>query len=139
MIFDIQFANIKSGHHQIGGWHADDILNKELKYFMRHIFSPHICYPLKLFLPSHKLREPIPSIHSFKTTITNKSVWRKSLKFMYSEKATIFCEIFTLLLSYVVPVKRKVKISQNFVAFSEYMNFKLFSKGLFGVFKSAKK
>ena len=29
-----------------------------------------------------------------------------------------------LILSYVVPVKSKVKISQNFVAFSEYMNFK---------------
>ena len=46
-----------------------------------------------------------------------------SLKFIYSEKATKFCKIFTLLLSYVVPVKSKVKISQNFVAFSEYMNF----------------
>ena len=45
------------------------------------------------------------------------------LKFIYSEKATKFCEIFTLLLSYVVPVKSKVKISQNFVAFSEYINF----------------
>ena len=45
-------------------------------------------------------------------------------KFIYSEQATKFCEIFTLLLSYVVPVKSKVKISQNFVAFSEYMNFK---------------
>ena len=43
--------------------------------------------------------------------------------FIYSEKATKFCEIFTLLLSYVVPVKSKVKISQNFVAISEYMNF----------------
>ena len=42
---------------------------------------------------------------------------------VYSEKATKFCKIFTLLLSYVVPVKSKVKISQNFVAFSEYMNF----------------
>ena len=39
------------------------------------------------------------------------------------EKATKFCEISTLLLSYVVPVKSKVEISQNFVAFSEYMNF----------------
>ena len=39
------------------------------------------------------------------------------IKFIYSEKAT-------LLLSYVVPVKSKVEISQNFVAFSEYMNFK---------------
>ena len=45
------------------------------------------------------------------------------LKFIYSEKATKFCEISTLLLSYVVPVKSKVEISQNFVAFSEYMNF----------------
>ena len=44
------------------------------------------------------------------------------VKFIYSEKATQFCKIFTLLLSYVVPVKSKVKISQNFVAFSEYMN-----------------
>ena len=42
---------------------------------------------------------------------------------MYSEKATKFCKISTLLLSYVVPVKWKVEISQNFVVFSEYMNF----------------
>ena len=49
----------------------------------------------------------------------------RKLKFIYSEKATKFCEIFTLLLSYVVPVKSKVKISQNFVAFSEYINFKI--------------
>ena len=47
----------------------------------------------------------------------------KYVKVIYSEKATKFCEISTLLLSYVVPVKRKVEISQNFVAFSEYMNF----------------
>ena len=47
------------------------------------------------------------------------------VKFIYSEKATKFCEIFTLLLSYVVPVKSKVKILQNFVAFSEYINFTL--------------
>ena len=45
------------------------------------------------------------------------------LKFIYSGKATKFFELFTLLLSYVVPVKSKVKISQNFVAFSKYMNF----------------
>ena len=43
------------------------------------------------------------------------------LKFIYPEKATKFCKIFPLLLSYVVPVKNKVKISQNFVAFSEYI------------------
>ena len=45
------------------------------------------------------------------------------VKFIYSEKATKFCEIFKLLLTTVHTVKSKVKISQNFVAFSEYMNF----------------
>ena len=45
------------------------------------------------------------------------------LKFMFSEKATKLCEIFTLLLSYAVPVKSKLNILQNFVAFSEYVNF----------------
>jgi hypothetical protein len=44
------------------------------------------------------------------------------LKFIHSEKATKFCEISTLLLSYVVPVKNKVDILQNFVAFSECIN-----------------
>ena len=46
------------------------------------------------------------------------------VKFIHSDKATKFCKISTLLLSDVVPVKRKVEILQNFVAFSEYMNFK---------------
>ena len=44
------------------------------------------------------------------------------LKFIYSAKATKFCEIFTFLLTVCTVVKSKVKISQNFVAFSEYMN-----------------
>ena len=44
----------------------------------------------------------------------------RDLKFVYSEKAT---KIFTLLLTAVHTVKSKGKISQNFVAFSEYMNF----------------
>ena len=48
----------------------------------------------------------------------------KPLKFIYSEKATKFSKIFTLLLSYVVPVKSNVKISQKILAFSEYNNFK---------------
>ena len=37
----------------------------------------------------------------------------------------MFCEITSLDLSYVVPVKSTVEILQNFVAFSEYMNFKV--------------
>ena len=48
----------------------------------------------------------------------------KVIKFIYSEKAKKVCEISTVDLSYVVPVKSMVEISQNFVAFSEYMNFK---------------
>ena len=43
------------------------------------------------------------------------------LKFILSEKATKFCEIFTLLLTSVHTVKSKVKIPQNFMTFSEYM------------------
>ena len=52
------------------------------------------------------------------------------LKFIYSKKATKFCEIIPLLLTVCTVVKIKGKISQNFVAFSDYMNFniwKLFS------------
>ena len=47
------------------------------------------------------------------------------LKFIYSEKATKFCEIFPLLLTTVHTVKGKGKISQNFVGFSEYLNFNI--------------
>ena len=47
------------------------------------------------------------------------------VKFIYSEKATKFCEIFTLFLTVCTVVKSKEKISQNFVAFSEYRNFKV--------------
>ena len=45
------------------------------------------------------------------------------VKFIYSEKATNFFKISTVDLFYVVPVKSTMEISQNFVAFSEYMNF----------------
>ena len=48
-----------------------------------------------------------------------------AVKFIYSEKATNFCEISTVDLSYVVTVKSTVEISQTCVAFSEYMNFNL--------------
>ena len=48
------------------------------------------------------------------------------IKFIYSEKATKFYEISTLLLSVCTVDKSKVEISQNLVAFSEYTNFKMF-------------
>ena len=50
-------------------------------------------------------------------------VMYRILKFIYSEKATNFYIIFNVDLSYVVTVKSSVEISQNFVAFSEGMNF----------------
>ena len=46
-----------------------------------------------------------------------------AVKFIYSEKATKFCKISTLILSVCTVEKSKVEISQNFVAFSEYTNF----------------
>ena len=56
--------------------------------------------------------------------IVNSSVVAQSvLKFVYSEKATKFWVIFTLLLSTAHTEKSKVEILENFVAFSEYMNF----------------
>ena len=47
----------------------------------------------------------------------------KTLKFIYSGKATNLCEISTVDLFFVVTVKSTVEISQNLVAFPEYMNF----------------
>ena len=55
----------------------------------------------------------------------NKSIMRRMfyvLKFTYTEKTTKCCEIFTLLLTGTTQDKSKVKISQHFVVFSEYMN-----------------
>ena len=50
-----------------------------------------------------------------------------SVKFIYSEEATKFYEISTLLLTTVHTVKSKVKILQNVVALSECMILKYFS------------
>ena len=44
------------------------------------------------------------------------------LKFIYSEKATKYCEIFPLLLT-VCTVVKSGRFRKNFVAFSECMNF----------------
>ena len=44
-----------------------------------------------------------------------------TVKFIYYEKVTNFCEISTVNFSYVVTVKSTVEIMKNFVAFSEYI------------------
>ena len=43
------------------------------------------------------------------------------VKLIYSEKATNFSKISTADSSYVITVKSTVEMSQNFMAFSEYM------------------
>ena len=56
-------------------------------------------------------------------------VWsgqRWEIKLRFCKKDTFFCEITALDLSYEVMGKSTVEISQNFVAFSEYMNFTRF-------------
>ena len=52
-----------------------------------------------------------------------RSQKKRPLKFLYSEKATRFGKISTVDLTGTTQDKSTVKISQNFVAFSEYMNF----------------
>ena len=49
---------------------------------------------------------------------------KAKIKFVYSEKVTKFCKISTSLLSTVPTDKSKVEVLQNFVTFSEYMDFK---------------
>ena len=61
--------------------------------------------------------------HGYETINFYWLVERELIKFIYFEKATKFCEISTVDLSYVVTVKFTVKILQSFVAFSEYINF----------------
>ena len=64
-----------------------------------------------------------PEVFEGNTYTEKCDIFRYIVKFMYSEKATNFCKISTVDLSYVVTVKSTVEISQNFVAFSECMNF----------------
>ena len=65
----------------------------------------------------------VASFFIIKSLVIFLSYQSKSLKFVYSEKATKFCEISTLLLSTVHTTdKSKVEILQKIVAFSEYMN-----------------
>ena len=57
------------------------------------------------------------------TILSGESLILEGVKFVYSEKATKFYKITTLLLSTVHTDKSRVEILQNFVAFSEYTNF----------------
>ena len=96
-------------------------IHKSLKTFselVRTCLQVLVVYLLLFFYLAHQIQQPISELLPCKKTIR----WQSS--YMYSEKATKFLEILTLLLSTVHTDKSKVKISKKFVAFSEYMNFK---------------
>ena len=81
--------------------------NASLKYELSSQIALHCRYVLVSFVFQYVFVSPCSLV-----------------KFIYSEKATKFCEIFPLILTVCSWVKIKGKILQNFVAFSEYMNFK---------------
>ena len=86
--------------------------------------EPRNIFDLGLFLTT-SLCDPFSSTVVFGSKLKielREEIW--FIKFIYSEKATKFCSISTLLLSYVVPVKSKVEISQNFVAFQNIWTLK---------------
>ena len=75
---------------------------------------------LKFFLVNNS-KDDVQNCNTYRMIQRHCSYRLGRLPFIYSEKATKFYKIFTLLLNVCTVVK--VKISQNFVAFSEYMNF----------------
>ena len=86
----------------------------------------HMCYSVVFAPVVSSLHAKLISASHFFSPISCFFAFSRfcvAVKFIYSEKATKFCKIFTLLLSVCTVDKSKVKILQNFLAFSEYMNF----------------
>ena len=109
----------------------DDAVPTEFRFgpspisYKRKIINSETAEDINLEVKPNILKKPVKSeFNEHGYCYDNTSDKGNLLKFIYSEKATKFCEIFPLLLSYAVLVKRKGRILQNFVAFSEYMNFK---------------
>ena len=74
-----------------------------------------------LWAPAYKKKSKGRSTNTGPSQVENINLVR--VKFIYSEKATKFCKISTLLLTGTTQDKSKVEFPQNFAAFSEYMNF----------------
>ena len=96
-------------------------------YFKTFIIGPRYAWKKGCYRGSLMGTVLISRIPGF-VRFVNGTLWILcyKLKFIYSEKAKIFCEISTVYLFYVVPVKSMVEISQNFLAFSEYVTFNTF-------------
>ena len=99
-------------------------LTMEWNHFWRSIFKntadcTFCC--INSWFGGPKYPKEVPG--SAKSRIYALKSTQRELKFIYSEKATKICKISTLLLTVCITVKSKVETLQNFVAFSEYMNF----------------
>ena len=92
----------------------------DLKAICKILYSYLYCLALGLGSVSEGM---ISFLGELEGRMSRKWITWITLKFIYSEKATKFWKIFTLLLPVCTVYKSKVKISHNFVAFSEYMNF----------------
>ena len=91
-----------------------EFTNEKLTYFTKFTIQ-HETYVIKQSVSPKKF--------------TNESLFTiQQLKFIYSEKATKFSEIFPLLLTVCTLVKSEGKISQNFAAFSEYRTRAIISR-----------
>ena len=98
----------------VASFDLSDLKNCQNIFFKEYIKS---CTIWKTFL------DPIQKLYCrARIVFKGRISWSLNVKFIYSEKATKFYEISTVDLSYVVPVKYKVEISQNFLAFSKYLN-----------------
>ena len=96
------------------------VANSQLFFVLLRKFVFPKCITLKsrLFIFCHA--QLFSSIHFLNEFIQKDII---CIKFIYSEKAAKFCKIFPLLLIVCTVVKSKGRISQNVVAFPEYMNF----------------
>ena len=93
-----------------------------LKVSFNYAYSIHPIFFIIIIFEIPTCGEHVIFVTEF--VILGQTLQFYEVKFIfYYEKATKFCEIFPLLLTTVHTVKSKGKISQNFVVFSEYMNF----------------
>ena len=85
------------------------------QYFCHYIQSHHFSHPI--FLCLHQFSFVEARLDALKKKVWTEKLNLYLLKLIYSEKATKFCKISTLLVSYAVPVKSKGEILSNSVTF----------------------
>ena len=114
---------------------SEEIVFARITYFQPDLYALYFCQEnidssksIRLFRYYFLLKIPNLTLSAFLQLSFFKFFEKNScvicvLKFICYEKATKFCKIFTLLLTVCAVVKSKVKISQTFVAFPEYMKF----------------